>query len=313
MLVTALAIASVRDLFAAVMLMGIYGLLSASFFVLMDAVDVAFTEASVGVGLVPLLMIYTLGMTRDVNREAKASPGSLALVSIAAALLFFGTLDMPAFGSADAPAHRHTAPRYLDESMTETGIPNVVTSVLASYRAYDTLGEVTVVFAAGVGVLALFFPGASSTLDAGNPSLRQYTVPRIIGKILIPPILIFALYVQFHGEYGPGGGFPAGAIFASALIMYAMLFGLQTLKRVVNHELIRVLAAAGVLLFGTVGVLGMASGGNFLDYDYLAADAKTGQHAGILLVELGVGITVASVMLLQFLAFADRKNAMENG
>lgn len=309
LLVTAVAIAWTRDLLAAVMLAGIYGLLSASFFMVMGAVDVAFTEAAVGAGISPLLMLATLSLTGrfQTGTDTRRVLFSLSLVTLVGALLVAATLDMPAFGSPHAPAQQHVAPRYITESMNEIGIPNIVTSVLASYRAYDTLGEVVVIFTAGLGVLALLMALPSQ----GGPARGELLSPmhghrilRVIGKILIPPILVFALYVQFHGEYGPGGGFQAGVIFAVGFILYAMLFGLDVVGRLVSNAVVQVIAAIGVLLYGTVGLLGMLTGNNYLDYRDLAGDPVTGQHIGIIAIELGVGITVASVMMLVFFVFS---------
>jgi len=129
---------------------------------------------------------------------------------------------------------------------------------------------------------------------------------RIISKILIPLIILFALYVQFHGDFGPGGGFQAGVILSAAIILYAMIFGLETAERVMPPSLLRVLASVGVLLYAGVGVVSIMMGGNYLDYSVLSADPVAGQHLGVLLVELGVGIAVFSVMLLIFFTFAGR-------
>jgi multicomponent Na+:H+ antiporter subunit B len=131
-------------------------------------------------------------------------------------------------------------------------------------------------------------------------------VLRIAAKMLIPLILIFALYVQFHGEYGPGGGFQAGVILAAAFILYALVFGMEVARAVAPGPVLRVLAALGVLLYCGVGLAAIFAGGNFLDYDVLAHDGISGQHLGIFLVELGIGITVASVMVMIFYAFAER-------
>jgi multicomponent Na+:H+ antiporter subunit B len=155
---TAIALVKLPGLFSAVMLTGIYSLLSAALFVLLDAVDVAFTEAAVGAGITTVLMLGTLsllGVSTSDHEPIQVQPIPLIVVVITGAALIFATQDMPAFGDPDAPAHRHVAPRYLNESATEVGLPNVVTSVLASYRGYDTLGEVAVIFTAGVGVMLL--------------------------------------------------------------------------------------------------------------------------------------------------------------
>jgi multicomponent Na+:H+ antiporter subunit B len=136
---------------------------------------------------------------------------------------------------------------------------------------------------------------------------------RVIAKLLIPTIMLFALYVQFHGDYGPGGGFQAGVIFASALILYSLIYGVRATRNLItSHNLIRVLCASGLLLYICVGIAGLLLGANFLDYSVLSADPVHGQHLGILLIELGVGITVATGILAIFLAFAEREREDEN-
>ena len=134
----------------------------------------------------------------------------------------------------------------------------------------------------------------------------HHMVLRAVAKLLIPLILLFALYVQFHGDYGPGGGFQAGVIFASAFILYGLIFGLDAVRKVAPPEIIRILIALGVLIFAGVGVATLILGGNFLDYNVLADDPVAGQHLGILLIELGVGTTVAAVMITIFFYFAGR-------
>lgn len=154
--VVAVAVIRLRDLFAVVMLFGIYSLLSAALFVTLDAPDVAFTEAVVGAGISTVLMLATLALTSRHERRPAHRPWlPLAVVIMTGAFLVYGTLDIPPFGAADDPIHLHVAPRYLEQSAEEIGIPNVVTSVLASYRGYDTLGETAVIFTAGMGVLVL--------------------------------------------------------------------------------------------------------------------------------------------------------------
>ncbi|MEE2658021.1 MAG: DUF4040 domain-containing protein [Candidatus Latescibacterota bacterium] len=154
--VLAVTIARLRNLFAVVMIAGFYSLVSAALFTVLDAVDVAFTEAAVGAGISTVILLGTLLLT---TKEEKAperwSPLPLIVVLITGAALVFATEDMPAYGDPNAPAHKHVAPRYLEDSGDEIGVPNVVTSVLASYRGYDTLGETAVIFTAGVGLLLL--------------------------------------------------------------------------------------------------------------------------------------------------------------
>lgn len=137
--------------------------------------------------------------------------------------------------------------------------------------------------------------------------MRRYTIPRLGARLLLPLILLFALYVQLHGDYGPGGGFQAGVIFGAGFILYALIYGLDNARRLVPPWLLRIGVSLGVLLYAGVGLMGLFLGGNFLDYGVLDHhDPVHGQHLGILLVELGVGITVSSVMMTIFYAFAGR-------
>lgn len=307
---TALAITRLNDLFAVVMLSGIYSLLSAGLFLDLDAVDVAFTEASVGAGISTLLMLASLKMVRRHEEKTRYKPMlALGVVGATTMLLIYGTLDMPHFGSAEAPIHKHVAPRYINDSMAEIGVPNIVTSVLASYRGYDTLGETLVIFTAGVGVMSLLRVSRQTKEHEQQKvpaDMQQQIILRIVAKMMMPLILIFALYVQFHGDYGPGGGFQAGVIFAAGIILYTMLFGLSTARRVFKSQVLQMLTAVGVLIYAGVSVVCILLGGNFLDYNVLRHDPVHGPHLGILLVELGVGITVATVMITIFFKFTWR-------
>ncbi len=137
--------------------------------------------------------------------------------------------------------------------------------------------------------------------------MRHHLVLRVVCKLLVPLILLFALYVQFHGDFGPGGGFQAGVIFGAGFILYGIVFGLDHLKEVVRPAVLQSVAACGVLLFALVGIAGPLLGGNYLDYGVLLSNPVSGQHLGIFLVELGVGMTVAAVMMLLFYSFANPK------
>ncbi|MEK9723119.1 MAG: Na(+)/H(+) antiporter subunit B [Rhodospirillaceae bacterium] len=137
--------------------------------------------------------------------------------------------------------------------------------------------------------------------------MRQKIILRVISKFLIPYILLFALYVQWHGDFGPGGGFQAGVIFAAGFILYALIFGVGTVREVVPAAVTRFMLVTGVLTYAGVGVATLLKGGKYLDYNVLAHEATHGQHLGILLVEAGVGITVASAMITIFCTFAGRR------
>ena len=138
-------------------------------------------------------------------------------------------------------------------------------------------------------------------------------VLRVVTKLLMPFMLLFALYVQFHGDFGPGGGFQAGVIGAAAVVLYAIVFGLRAGQRVAPEWLVETMLAAGVLVYAGVGLAGLAAGGSYLDYFVLDRDPVAGQHRGIFWVEAGVALTVSGVMLKLFYMFAGRGRAMDEG
>ena len=154
-----------RNLLAVVVFMGFYSLVSAGLFTVLDAVDVAFTEAAVGAGVSTVFLLGTLLLTTKQEKPGGPTVVPLLVALTTGAALVFATLDMPPYGDPGAPVHRHVAPRYIERSGEEVGVPNIVTSVLASYRGFDTLGELTVIFTAGVGVL-LLLGGRPRTRDA---------------------------------------------------------------------------------------------------------------------------------------------------
>ena len=136
---------------------------------------------------------------------------------------------------------------------------------------------------------------------------------RVVAKFLIPFIALFAFYVQFHGDYGPGGGFQAGVILASSVILYALIFGLKAAKQAFPPSWIRIGMSLGVLLYGGTGIVTFLLGAEFLNYSVLAHDPSHGQHYGILAVELGVLCTVTSVMIAIFYAFGSRQAETSDG
>jgi multicomponent Na+:H+ antiporter subunit B len=156
LIATAFTVVVVRDLFAAAMLFGIFSLLSSGMMLMMDAVDVSFTEAAVGAGVSTVLILSALSLTDASEKRSTENQWTAKLVVVTTgALLIFGTFDMPYYGDPDAPIHNHVAPDYIEGSRTDLEIPNIVTSVLASYRGFDTFGETTVVWTALIGAMLL--------------------------------------------------------------------------------------------------------------------------------------------------------------
>jgi len=323
----ALAVLHVRNLFVATMLLSAVSFIMALIFVMLDAVDVAFTEAAVGAGISTVLYLGTLALVGPHEKSSSKKTALPLLLSLAVGgVLIYATFELPTVGSPDTPVQTsRLTDRFLNESPKEIAVPNIVTAVLASYRGFDTFGETTVIFTAGIAVLLILSQvrgrreedvaieestTPQSDLTAEEDTSLQASphdlVPHVVSKLLIPFVLLFGFYVQFHGDFGPGGGFQAGVIFAAGFILYSLVFGLEYTKKLLPLRLVEFFLAFGVLLYGGVGVVSMLKGGNFLDYNLLLASPVAGQHLGILLVELGVGITVTAAMLAIFYGFAGR-------
>ena len=326
--VITIAIMRMTSLFAIVMLSGVYSLVSAAWFQAMDAVDVSFTEAAVGAGISTALFLGAMLLT-----VRKAKPTTSAIRRWAPLLVVFGTgaalmyasVDLPAFGDVSSPVNTGVGMQFIETTPKEMGkaLPNVVTAVLASYRGFDTFGETVVVFAAGVAVILLIGFGERA-LAASNWRGREddevqgddsHLILRVVAKSLIPLIVVFAFYVHFHGEVSPGGGFQAGVIFAVAIMLYALIFGLKAAMAAFPPVWARVGAAVGVVVYGMTGVVCMLNGGRFLDYDYIFGPPDPSvdhsyhnwpQTVGIISVEVGVVVAVACVMITAFYAFAGR-------
>jgi len=313
LVITAVAIVRAEDLFSAVMLSSIFSLLMAANFFVLDAADVALTEAAVGAGVATVLLLGALALTPARERPGRGRSW-LVMATVAANVLIilYATLHVPRLGDPDAPVHQHVAPWYLENTAIYMDIPNVVTAVLASFRGYDTLGEVFVILIAGIGVLFILSAGRPQLLDRQprarrSVGLKHHLIPEVVSRLLIPFIVLFGLYVQFHGEYGPGGGFQAGAIVAAAMILYAVIEGERAALQLLPPGLLYALSLGGALLYGLVGVICMLLGGTFLDYSVLAANPVIGQQIGIVVIELGVGVSVTGVLLTIYHAFASRQ------
>lgn len=312
LVITAIAIVRTKDLFVAVMLTSIFSLIMAANFFVLDAADVALTEAAVGAGVTTVIFLCALALTGYIEKPREGGRWvAQGTVAVLALLIIYASFDKPRLGDPDAPVHQHVAPWYLEKTPEYIDIPNVVTAILSSFRGYDTLGEVFVVFAACIGVL--FILGVPAPRNAApalekSKGLRHHLIPQVVGRLLIPFIVLFGLYTQFHGEYGPGGGFQAGAIIATGVILYALLEGESKALRAVPRSVLLGMVVFGALLFGGVGVVCMLMGGAFLDYSVLSSDPVLGQQMGIIIIEAGVGMAVCGALLSIFHAFAARES-----
>ncbi|MCK5310776.1 MAG: Na(+)/H(+) antiporter subunit B [Desulfobacteraceae bacterium] len=252
------------------------------------------------------------------------------IVLLCGGLLLYATADFPAWGDPNSPANSYLSPHFIEKSMDETGVPNLVTAVLADYRGFDTMFETAVVFCAGLACFLLLrnfkkkeenfyrhiptgviiqFKKGDKTLPVGKEFEHMDTewVPhdiiiKTVCRILIPFIQIYALYVVAHGDFSPGGGFQGGVIFGSSLILYAIAYNLRALVERVKERILGLFSAIGVLIYAGIGVVCMALGGNFLDYEQLTkilpVDPGHIRAYGMLGVEIGVGITVMAAMVI---------------
>ena len=254
----------------------------------------------------------------------------LIIVVVTGTLLIYTAADFPAWSDPSSPASTYLSPHFIEKTMEETSVPNIVTAVLADYRGFDTMFETTVIFSAGVVCFFLLrisrreepearyyrhvLTGVTIQLKEGYkipPSAEfeqidaVWTPPDLIIKtvcrILIPFIQLFALYVIAHGHHSPGGGFQGGVIMGASVILFAISHDLRTAVRRINEKLIGIFCAVGVLIYAGTGALCLLLKLNFLDYSALAGllhvDPVTARSHGILIVEIGVGIAVLATMI----------------
>ena len=253
----------------------------------------------------------------------------LVVAVLTGALLIYAAADFPAWSDPASPASTYLSPHFIEKTMEETSVPNIVTAVLADYRSFDTMFETTVIFSAGVAVFILLrtfrrkepeerlyrhvLTGVTIRIKEGKlpPSDdferidTLWTPPDLIIKtvcrLLIPFIQLFGLYVIAHGHYSPGGGFQGGVILGASIIVLAISHNLRTVVERMSEKLDAVLCAAGVLIYAGTGALCLLLGLNFMDYGALASvlyvDPVTARSHGILIVEIGVGIAVMCTMI----------------
>lgn len=229
---------------------------------------------------------------------------TLVILAACALIMLAAATDLPYWADPQAPASTHLSPDFLDQGYGETATPNIVTVVLADYRSYDTMYEAVVVFAAALIVLVILrnTPRKRSKALRHRPQWEgRDTILRGAAQLIIPVMQIFGLYVVAHGHYSPGGGFQGGVIFGASFILLALCYNLRFTIARFRENAVLICTVGGVLLYAGVGAICMAMGWNFLGYAGLAgllgvSDVMARSH-GILLVEVGVGITVFSVMM----------------
>lgn len=325
-----------------VILNGAFSLFAVIMYLTLDAPDVAMTEASVG-ALSAIFSIYAIKAIYKNNFLFADSfnPWLFGLALILALLLIYASLDLPSFGS---PTFNH---HYLENTSNEIDIPSVVASILASYRGYDTLLETLVILVGGFSVLLLsdydnYNLNSENLLtpslilnqtdglkseDAQSIPIREHIqvsqnslvslkmgsgITRKITRFILPLILLFALYIQFHGEISPGGGFQAGAIVAIAFILYDMVFESDSLIQIISLNKLKAIAISGISIYFATGLISLLNEASFLNYNVLGSNSLLGQKIGITTVELGVGLSISSTMLIIYfgLAYASDKSKL---
>ncbi|WP_285906434.1 hydrogen gas-evolving membrane-bound hydrogenase subunit E [Pseudodesulfovibrio pelocollis] len=271
---------------------------------------------------------------------------ALLAVILTGALLILSMENFPSWGDVQSPASLHLSRHFIEKSYEQTLTPNLVTAVLGDYRGFDTMLETVVVFTAALACFlvirlprdvctpGLFYyrhtrtglvvrkhdacelPGENPTFERVDSDWPPHDVVVVSTcRMVIPFIQLFGLYVVAHGHYSPGGGFQGGVIFAASYVLLAVSHDLRTLVHRLNERVTHLLSAAGVLLFFGVGLFGMAMGLNFLDYGalegVLGMSLASGHSLGILLVEIGVGMTVTAALVIIFKLLSSRGTVTE--
>jgi multicomponent Na+:H+ antiporter subunit B len=223
------------------------------------------------------------------------------LVLLLGVFLAAGT-GLPAFGDPAAPAATHVAAHYVEHAYHDAHTPNIVTVMIADYRGFDTLGETMVVFAAGLACALLLLPRGGGGRIPRMLQRETNLIAEVVTRIMIPLVVIFALYVVFHGHYSPGGGFQGGALIAAAVLLARVVIGRARSESMFPVGIGRALGAIGLLIYGGIGFLTLALGGDFLEYDRLPLGASPAwsRYWGILGVELGVALAVMGTLVSIF-------------
>nr|MBF0220718.1 sodium:proton antiporter [Desulfobulbaceae bacterium] len=240
---------------------------------------------------------------------------SLVLTLALGALLLLATEDLPNWGDSDSPASLHLSNYYIENSMEQTSVPNLVTSVLADYRSYDTMFETTVIFCAGITVLTILRRSHRKKKKEVKPRPKGQDHDLILisaARMIAPMMQLFALYVVAHGHHSPGGGFQGGVIFGASFILLALAYDLETVLARLKERSVLIMSGIGVAIYVGIGTICLVLGGNFLDYGawskVLGVSVVEAHSHGMLGVEIGVAITV---MFIMFSLYADLSSGGE--
>jgi len=319
--ICAFATIMVKDLLSAAIIFGAYSFLMCLLWTEMGAVDVAFTEASVGAGVSTVLFFAAVYQTSRVVKPRRSGRWLAKAIALMATLLIglvllIAEADFPGFGDALTPASLHVSPYYITQTLHDTNVPNMVTSVLADYRGFDTMFETAVIFTAGLAVIAILrrlqkdmpiVPPEPYIISEGYPD----TIIRFVARQLVPFIQLFALYVVAHGHHSPGGGFQGGVILGASFILLAISYDFKLVLGIMNERWNVLLGNVGVLIYAGIGFLCLLLGANFLDYSMLskvlpATDKIMARSHGMLGIEIGVAIAVMAIVISIYLNIVSR-------
>jgi multicomponent Na+:H+ antiporter subunit B len=317
----AFATIMVKDLLSAAIIFGAYSFLMCLLWTEMGAVDVAFTEASVGAGVSTVLFFAAVFQTSRRVKPRKSGRILSKVFALVATLLtglvlFVAEADFPGFADTLTPASLHVSPYYITQTLHDTNVPNIVTSVLADYRGFDTMFETAVIFTAGLAVIAILrrlksnnysTPPEPYTISEGYPD----TIIRFVTRQLVPFIQLFALYVVAHGHHSPGGGFQGGVILGASFILLAISYDFKIVLGIMGERWNVLLGNIGVLIYAGIGFLCLLLGANFLDYSMLskvlpATDKIMARSHGMLGIEIGVAIAVMAIVISIYLNIVSR-------
>ncbi|ABV74697.1 putative monovalent cation/H+ antiporter subunit B [Rickettsia akari str. Hartford] len=310
-----------KDLLNSVIATSIFSLLISVSYLMMDAPDVAMTEAAIGSCLSTCVYLNLLRkLPSDLKNIERTNVIATSLICLLfVVILTYIGLELPSYGDDNAPLHIYSSKYYIENTSRDIGIPSLVAAILASYRGYDTLCETSVILIAGIAVLLVSSQeGVIPWLDHGISghgmkyrilrSSRVMTNPIIkyITSFIIPYIILYSIYIQLNGESSPGGGFQAGVIFASSLIAYDLVYGHRKLSRYFPPNVLICIAVLGVAIYAIVGTISLFFNDNYLNYDSLTNfinDQLLAHHIAIVIVEIGIGLTVAAIMYLIYNVF----------
>lgn len=298
MILSLLWVCRATKLSNSVIALGIFSTLCCITYLILDAPDVAMTEAALGVCITSVIMLKVASNSHP-KKELQKKNRILAFILSAAfaAFLLYAGMDLADFGDPASPVHSYVIDYYHENTYTEIGIPSFVAAILASYRGFDTFGETLVIFIAGICVIFIL----SFLEEEEKPVFEENIIISASTKVAFPIIAVFVLYVQLSGTVSPGGGFQAGAILASLYILVNMAFDYH-----INRKKLVTFSGIGISIYMLPGIIALLTGYEFLNYNALRLGAIS-QKIGIEVVELGIGINVASTIIILYQCFFTTK------